>query len=282
MIAPAKTFAPESLAVDAMIDMLDAGIHHLPIVDPAGTPLGVVTATDLMYLESRTPFALRRSIAHAASVDELVEAAAPPAADDREPHPGGRLAARRGPGHRAPVRHRDDAPDRAHHRRARPAARARGRGSRSASTARREATLASDQDNALAYADPGGPEVDAYFADVAGEVNVALARCGFGADNAEVLARNRVWRLSQSEWVRVFHDCLEKPRPQPSRPRGRGLRLPRCGRRPRDRAPAGRDRAAGPGPPRLHPPAGAHGHRLHAAHGVPRPPRRSVTTAAST
>ena len=75
MVAPAKTFSPESLAVDAMIDMLDAGIHHLPIVDSAGTPLGVVTATDLMYLESRTPFALRRSIAHAASVDELVDAA---------------------------------------------------------------------------------------------------------------------------------------------------------------------------------------------------------------
>ena len=69
MIAPAKTFAPESLAVDAMIDMLDAGIHHLPSVDAAGTPMGVVTATDLMYLESRTPFALRRSIAHAPSVE---------------------------------------------------------------------------------------------------------------------------------------------------------------------------------------------------------------------
>ena len=36
MIAPAKTFSPESLAVDAMIDMLDAGIHHLPIVDRPG------------------------------------------------------------------------------------------------------------------------------------------------------------------------------------------------------------------------------------------------------
>ena len=62
MVAPAKTFSPESLAVDAMIDMLDARHPPPPVVDSDGTPLGVVTATDLMYLESRTPFALRRSI----------------------------------------------------------------------------------------------------------------------------------------------------------------------------------------------------------------------------
>src|SRR6185369_2931805 len=61
------------------------------------------------------------------------------------------------------------------------------------------------------YADPGGADVDAYFAELTSEVNVALARCGFGADNAEVLARNRQWRLTSSEWVRVFHDCLEHP-----------------------------------------------------------------------
>ena len=48
-----------------MIDMLDAGIHHLPVVDSRGVPIGIVTATDLMYLESRTPFALRRSISKA-------------------------------------------------------------------------------------------------------------------------------------------------------------------------------------------------------------------------
>jgi len=75
MTAPALTFPPERMAVDAMLDMLDLGIHHAPVVDAGGTPVGVVTATDLMYLESRTPFALRRSIAHAETVDAVVEAA---------------------------------------------------------------------------------------------------------------------------------------------------------------------------------------------------------------
>jgi CBS domain-containing protein len=210
MVAPAKTFAPERLAVDAMIDMLDAGIHHLPIVDSAGTPLGVVTATDLMYLESRTPFALRRSIAHAASVDELVEAArhlpqmiVSLIRAGVSPLDVGRIIALQS----------DTATTRLIELIAaeRPPAPAAWSWLALGSTARREATLASDQDNALAYADPGGAEVDAYFAELAADVNAALARCGFGADNAEVLARNRQWRLTASEWVRVFHDCLERP-----------------------------------------------------------------------
>ena len=210
MAAPAKTFAPESLAVDAMIDMLDAGIHHLPIVDSAGTPLGVLTATDLMYLESRTPFALRRSIAHASSVDELVEAAGhlPQMIVSLiragvSPLDVGRVVALQSDTATTRLIELISAK--------RPPAPAAWSWLALGSTARREATLASDQDNALAYADPGGAEVDAYFAELAADVNVALARCGFGADNAEVLARNRQWRLSESEWVRVFHDCLQRP-----------------------------------------------------------------------
>jgi CBS domain-containing protein len=210
MVAPALTFAPERLAVDAMIDMLDAGIHHLPIVDTSGRAIGVVTATDLMYLESRTPFALRRSIAHAQTVDELVAAAS---------HLPQMIVSLVRAGvspldtSRVIALQSDTATTRlielatARHGEA-PAAWA---WLALGSTARREATLASDQDNALAYADPGGPEMDSHFEAVAAEVNAALARCGFGTDNAEVLARNRVWRMPESEWRRVFQDCLEHP-----------------------------------------------------------------------
>jgi CBS domain-containing protein len=207
MVAPAVTFPPERLAVDAMIDMLDAGIHHLPVVEANGTPVGVVTATDLMYLESRTPFALRRSIAHAATVDEVVEAAshlpqmvvslirAGVAATDM-----GRVMALQSD--TATIRLVDLAL--AQHGIA-PCAWA---WMALGSTARREASLASDQDNALAYAEPAA---DGWFADVAAFVNDGLARCGFGPDNAEVLARNRQWRMSEADWKRVFRDCLEQP-----------------------------------------------------------------------
>jgi CBS domain-containing protein len=207
MAAPAMTFAADRLAVDAMIDMLDAGVHHLPVVDASGAPLGVLTATDLMYLESRTPFALRRSIAHAATVDGVIAAArhlpqtivaliraGVPATDV------GRVVALTGD--TTTIRLLDlsfevhGTPPTAW------AWMALG------STARREASLASDQDNALAYADGAD---DAWFERLAADVNGGLAACGFGPDNAEVLARNRVWRMSREQWMQVFRACLEKP-----------------------------------------------------------------------
>jgi CBS domain-containing protein len=207
MTAPALTFPAERMVVDAMIDMLDAGIHHVPVVDERGTPVGLVTATDLMYLESRTPFALRRSIAHAGSVEEVVAAArhlpqtvvaliraGVPATDV------GRVVASSGDA--ATIRLIDLAFERHGPAPAAWAWMALG------STARRESSLASDQDNAIAYADDAD---DGFFERVAIDVNTGLAECGFGADNAEVLARNRIWRMSRADWERVFSACLEQP-----------------------------------------------------------------------
>jgi CBS domain-containing protein len=207
MTAPARVFAPERLAVDAMIDMLDADIHHMPLVRADGTPVGIVTATDLMYLESRTPFAIRRSIARARTVDEVVAAAS---------HLPQVVVSLMGAGVAATDVGRVMAlqSDTATMRLIDLAMAARG-GSPKAwawlalgSTARREASLNSDQDNALAYAEDGE---DDWFAGVAADVNEGLARCGFGADNAEVLARNRQWRMSEADWKRVFRDCLDQP-----------------------------------------------------------------------
>ena len=77
------------------------------------------------------------------------------------------------------------------------------------SAARSELTLASDQDNGLAYADTDDPAVDEYFRVVAMAVNEGLRRCGFDPDAHGVLAQNREWRMSASEWVAVFRRCLE-------------------------------------------------------------------------
>jgi CBS domain-containing protein len=79
------------------------------------------------------------------------------------------------------------------------------------SVARREMTLASDQDNAFAYADDAGNEAVEFFARVATDVNDGLARCGFGEDNAEVLARSPRWRMSAGEWRDELQACLEHP-----------------------------------------------------------------------
>ena len=71
----AVTVRPDRLAVDAVIDMLDAGADHLVVVDPLRGVLGVLSAADLMGVETRSPFALRHAILRATDEDELVAAA---------------------------------------------------------------------------------------------------------------------------------------------------------------------------------------------------------------
>jgi CBS domain-containing protein len=44
---------------------------------------------------------------------------------------------------------------------------------------------------------------------MAGEVNDGLQRCGFMMDDSGVLARDRHWRLSKSQWVGVLTDTFE-------------------------------------------------------------------------
>ena len=80
------------------------------------------------------------------------------------------------------------------------------------SAARREFTLGSDQENALAYADvDSDAEVDRYFEQIATDVNRGLARCGFPPDPNDVVSGSALWRMSASDWVQVFRDCLESP-----------------------------------------------------------------------
>ena len=55
--------------------MLDAGTDHIVVVDGARHVLGVLSASDLAGLETRSPFALRHAILSARDEDELVAAA---------------------------------------------------------------------------------------------------------------------------------------------------------------------------------------------------------------
>jgi CBS domain-containing protein len=211
--SPVPTVPVSQLAIEATVEMLAAGGDHLAVLD-GGRVCGLVSATDLLSLETRSPIALRHVLLGAPNEEALVQAAG------RIPGlfltlmraglPPGELGrvlslqhdtvvarliefsiARHGP---APVAWSwlD-----------------------LGSAARREFTLASDQDNALAYA--GVPEgasrqgVDDYFARLGADVNDGLARCGIGVDNNGVLARNRQWRMSIEDWLKTFDDVLREP-----------------------------------------------------------------------
>jgi CBS domain-containing protein len=209
---PVPTVPVGQLAVEATVDMLAAGSDHVAVLD--GNELcGTLSANDLLGLDARSPIALRHTILGAADEDALARAAAHLPQLFRlllragvPPRDLGRVLSLQ---HDALVARLIDFSISRHG--LAPVAWA---WLDLGSAARREFTLASDQDNALAYETPAPgteAEVDAYFERLGREVNEGLARCGFGVDNNDVLAGNRLWRMSKADWLRTFEECLQAP-----------------------------------------------------------------------
>jgi CBS domain-containing protein len=210
--APVPTVPVGQLAVEATVDMLAAGVEHVAVTD-GGRVTGLLSASDLLGLDARSPIALRHTILGAADEAVLTRAAAllpklfrllmragVPARDI------GRVLSLQ---HDAVVARLIDFSISRHG--PAPVAWA---WLDLGSAARREFTLASDQDNALAYATPAPGEeevVDEYFARLGADVNSGLAKCGFGEDTNHVLAGNRRWRMSNTDWLRTFDECLRIP-----------------------------------------------------------------------
>ncbi len=209
VVQPAVQVGPERIAVDAVVEMLDAGADHIAVVDASRQVLGVLSASDLAGLETRSPFALRHAILSAHDEQELAAAAQRMRALFLALLDAGIAAldvcrvlalqvdsittrlidlsiARRGPP---------------------PTAWA---WLVLGSTARREFTLGSDIENALAY-DDGDDDADAYFAGLGEDVSRGLQQCGFSLDPNDVVASNPLWRMPASRWVETFQSCLDSP-----------------------------------------------------------------------
>ncbi len=209
---PVPTVPSGQLAIEAIVEMLAADSEHLAVLDGEEV-CGVLSATDLLSLDTRSAIGVRHALLAAPDEDALVRAAAgiselflllvragvPP------PDLGRVLSLQ----HDTVVARLIEFSI---------AARGPAPGPWSwldlGSVARREFTLASDQDNALAYATPPPPrtaEVDRYFARLGKDVNEGLVRCGIGIDNNGVLAGNHQWRMSKDNWLRTFDDVLREP-----------------------------------------------------------------------
>jgi len=74
MSYPAVTVPAGALLTEVILLMLERGVHHLPVVDEDGKVLGVVTDTDLMGLERKTPFTLKSTIERARDEEGVIEA----------------------------------------------------------------------------------------------------------------------------------------------------------------------------------------------------------------
>ncbi len=204
--APVATVPVGQLAIEATVDMVAAGAEHLAVVE-GGRVCGILSARDLVGLDARSPIGLRHTILGAPdaavlqrAVSHLPALFAALARAGVPPRDLGRVLSL---AHDAVVTRLIDFS--ISRRGPAPAAWA---WLDLGSAARREFTLASDQDNALAYG-TGGP--DEYFARLGADVNAGLAACGIGVDNNGVLAGDRRWRMSRGEWLRTFEECLTEP-----------------------------------------------------------------------
>jgi CBS domain-containing protein len=76
MTAPAWTVTADLSGTEALLEMLDHGIRHLPVLAPERRLIGVLDDVDLMASERRAPFRLRALIARSTDRGSLAEAAA--------------------------------------------------------------------------------------------------------------------------------------------------------------------------------------------------------------
>jgi CBS domain-containing protein len=76
MSAPARTVASDRSGSEALLEMLDCGIRHLPVLDARRRLLGVLDDVDLLAAEHRAPFRLRALIGRSRDVDAVAAAAA--------------------------------------------------------------------------------------------------------------------------------------------------------------------------------------------------------------
>jgi CBS domain-containing protein len=210
--SPAPTVPPTQLAIEATVEMLAAGAEHVVVVN-GDEVCGLLSATDLLGLDTRSPIALRHMLLGAPDEDSLVRAAG-------EIPKLFLLLSRAGVLPRDLSRVLSLQHDTVVARLIDFSIWSRGPAPLPwawldlGSAARREFTLASDQDNALAYGnvdDEALSEADAYFERLGKDVNDGLVRCGIGVDNNGVLAGNRQWRMSKDAWLRTFDDCLREP-----------------------------------------------------------------------
>ncbi len=213
--APAPAGPVRQLAIEATVDMLAAGVEHMAVLD-SGRVCGVLSAADLLGLDANSPIGLRHTILGAADAEVLARAAShlPQLFLNltRAGVPSRDLGRVLSLAHDAVVARLIDFSIWTNGPAPLPWA-----WLDMGSAARREFTLASDQDNALAYARPApGAELtpeaaDAYFARLGQDVNEGLERCGIGIDNNGVMAGNPRWRMSKPEWLRTFDEVLTQP-----------------------------------------------------------------------
>ena len=212
MTAKPATVALDDRIESALVEMMRLGIHHLPVTDADGALAGVVSAGDLVRVQSPHPLRLVRDIQRAGTTEAVAEMArrgprmlaglANAGANATEI---GRIAGRITDActRRLLALAKDElgAPPMAW------AWLAFG------SQARLEQGLISDQDNGLLLADEPDSSSAEYFETLARRVCDGLNACGYIYCPGGVMARGE-WRMSYAAWRQRFDGWIREPAPK--------------------------------------------------------------------
>ncbi len=207
---PLRTVPADTPLHQAWAALLDAGVHHLPVVGGGGGEIvGVITDTDLLKSSAQGPVAVLRRVERLAGReslpgygDKLAEMASALLAGGLDPSVIGGLVARLNDALVARLlawAEADLGPPPAPY-----AWIALG------SEGRMEQTLLTDQDNALVHADAGG-EQPGWWQAFAERVNADLEAAGFPPCPHGHMARSD--HATLSEWKRRFDECIDERRP---------------------------------------------------------------------
>jgi CBS domain-containing protein len=211
MSAPVYTVRADCLGGDVLLDMLDRGVHHVPVRSAAGELLGVVDGDDLVAAEARKPFLLRRAIDLASSPADLTAAWAGMSPMIVALHDA-RVAAE----HIAAIS--SVVLDALTRRLIELAVADVGDPPAPftwfalGSLSRREMVPSSDVDSALAWQDSGADQEEAaYLARLAGAVNEGLRACGVQPDEHGASASNPLFARSLASWRAIAQSITDDP-----------------------------------------------------------------------
>jgi CBS domain-containing protein len=211
MSAPAYTVDADRLGGDVLLEMLDRGVRHFPVLSARHEVLGVVEATDLQAVETLSSFYLRRAITRAEDVSELARAA-----QGLRPAVVGLHEARIAASSVAAIY--SVVLDAITRRLIELALREAGEPPAEfawlalGSQSRREAMPASDADSAIVwYGDVDEKAIRPYLHTLATSVVAGLVECGIQVDRHGATASELPFVRSIESWQRVARSWIEHP-----------------------------------------------------------------------
>jgi CBS domain-containing protein len=206
---PVRTIAARTPVFEALIAMLSAGIHHLPVTED-GRLVGMVSSNDVLDLGTRSPLHLRAAIDRAADVAAVADALDQLPATIEALLTAGTSAGDAG-------RVVATVTDRVQRKVLALAFAELGAPPGEfgwiafGSQGRREQTLHSDQDHGLLLPDGLDDAAHAWWREVAQWVVSALERCGYARCGGGVMASNDAWRHEATRWRNEFASWIERP-----------------------------------------------------------------------